>query len=182
MVERRRLPYDPDFSTDVAGWAVNHIKANYWRFAGYLEFEDLLQEARFQFHRLCLRYPLVRDRPHMVRLFQRTFITRLHDLARQCGKLRQVGALAVEMTDDAEPGARYLTDEPRFDDAGLGLLEQELALLIRECRGDLRLLCRHLRVPLFRVRRFFNSLDATHPLRVSLTTTNPDRVYLCEEG
>lgn len=169
----RRLPaYSPDFS-DVAGWAINYIKRNYWRVVGIHEFEDLVQEARFQFWRLCVKYPHVRHKPHMVRLFQRTFAGRLHDLASEATKYRRhlpINWNAEEVRED-----RYAVSEPMEGVEG-SLGAQEVALLINEFDGDLFRIGQALGIQRSRIKHYLNRLNPE--LRKSLLRATTNRVYV----
>lgn len=65
------------------GWIYNTARKNYWRVAASCELDDLIQEGYWIYYHVVRRYPHVRDRAHLMRLVQISYVTRIHDLARR---------------------------------------------------------------------------------------------------
>lgn len=182
---KRRLPaYTPDFDHDVAGWVIKTIQRNFWRVADSYEFEDLVQDARLYFHILCQKYPLVHDKRHMFALFKTTFSNHITDLSKATtlfggkGEVmpKAYGAEMPRKVDLVPDDPR--SDLPEDDVPSTRLLPQELACLISECKGDLKLLALNLGWTRDQVERGMQSVG--RELRKSMTTTIPKRVYLIE--
>jgi hypothetical protein len=82
------------------GWMVSYAKKNYWRVAAHFDFDDLLQEGRECYYYVLAHYPNVTDRPHIMSLFQRTFFSRIQDLANK--KTKQIDQCEGDLTYDNE--------------------------------------------------------------------------------
>lgn len=80
-MERKRLPWEPEWEGPIKGWTINFIKRNYWRVASHYEFEDLLQEAYIKYLQICNAYPNVMQPAHFMRLYQVALRNHMHDLA-----------------------------------------------------------------------------------------------------
>lgn len=64
------------------GWVFNTIQKNYWRVAGYYEFEDLIQDSFIVWRRVADRYPDVELKQRMA-LFKTSFNNHIHDLSKK---------------------------------------------------------------------------------------------------
>jgi len=64
-------------------WLVRTAYANLWRVAPWIGIDDLLQEGAECYYYVRARYPTAVDPPHIMRLFQLTFMSRLSDIARR---------------------------------------------------------------------------------------------------
>jgi hypothetical protein len=65
----------------IVGWIYNYSRQNYWRVAGWIEIDDLMQEGLLAAYRCRERYGDV-EPAHFMRLVQRTFMNRITDLVR----------------------------------------------------------------------------------------------------
>ena len=65
------------------GWLVNVSKKNYWRVSAWYEFDDLLQDGFMCWVHVVRKYPKVKDRRHMMRLFQMTFLNQITFIAKR---------------------------------------------------------------------------------------------------
>lgn len=63
-------------------WMFKTARRNYWRVAAWYDLDDLIQEGYLQYWRIRRRYPDVREPKHIMRLFQISFINRIHDIAK----------------------------------------------------------------------------------------------------
>jgi hypothetical protein len=79
--ERQKVEFKPQFEGPISGWAANYIKKNYWRVAGYLEFEDLIQDAYWKFLVCRDAYPHVIEPQHFMALFKKAYINHFTDLS-----------------------------------------------------------------------------------------------------
>lgn len=64
------------------GWMFKTAKENFWRVAGDMEFNDLLQEGYFSWARCCRLYPLDR-RPQMMSKFMIAYHNEIHRYAKK---------------------------------------------------------------------------------------------------
>lgn len=69
-------------------WMLKYAHANYWRVVSWYEFTDLVQDGHLYWWKIVSKYPDAKDRPHLMRLFQRSFSNHIHNLA--SGKTDQV--------------------------------------------------------------------------------------------
>jgi hypothetical protein len=67
-------------------WLLREVRRQYWRVATWYEIDDLVQDGLLHYHRVATKYAHVKDRPHIMRLFQITFINHVHDLSKRKGK------------------------------------------------------------------------------------------------
>lgn len=65
------------------GWIYKQAAKNYWRVAAWYELEDLVQDGCMHYIRILRKYSDVKDKPHIMSLFQRTFINHIHDLSKR---------------------------------------------------------------------------------------------------
>lgn len=72
----------PKLSPSMLGWIRKHTAENYWRVAGWYEFDDLLQDGYLAAHKCLLRYPDVEDK-HLMALIKTSFYRVITDLLRQ---------------------------------------------------------------------------------------------------
>lgn len=65
------------------GWLFRKAHKNLWRVRSFYELDDLIQDGYLCYQLVINKYPQVKDRPHIMRLFQRTYSNYIHDLANQ---------------------------------------------------------------------------------------------------
>jgi hypothetical protein len=65
------------------GWMVNTARRSYWRVSSWYEFDDLLQDGLMCWVHINRKYPAVKDRAHMMRLFQMTFLNQITFIAKR---------------------------------------------------------------------------------------------------
>src|ERR1039458_4539334 len=85
-----------DIDQGVEGWIYKTSKANLWRVVPLYDLNDLIQEGFLYFCIINHKYPNVTSRAHMMRLFQRSFINHLHDLAEMRTKRPTPEPLTIE--------------------------------------------------------------------------------------
>lgn len=73
-------------------WLFKHSRENYWRVAGWMDFEDLIQDGMLCWYRVIRRYERVAkgSSKHRMSLFMRTFRNHIHDLSKQRSRLIEV--------------------------------------------------------------------------------------------
>lgn len=71
------------------GWLVKTAVKNYWRVQSRYELDDLIQDGFLCWAKVRARYPKVKDRPHVMRLFQVTYINHIHSLAKCVTRKRE---------------------------------------------------------------------------------------------
>lgn len=83
-------------------WLVTVTADHFWRVASWYEFEDLLQDGMMTWYRIVEKYETntgrVRSRPHLMKLFKRSFLNHIHDLSRN----KRVARVEVK-ADDVKP-------------------------------------------------------------------------------
>lgn len=78
------------FDGAISGWAVNHIKKNYWRVGHLHDFEDLISDAYLKFLECKQRYEgEVTEPKHFMALFKRAFSNHIHDLSVKHTEIRE---------------------------------------------------------------------------------------------
>ncbi len=138
-VKRQRLDFVPEFDGAISGWAVNHIKRNYWRVASRYEFQDLIQEAWIIFDRTRDHYPHVNNPAQFFSLFRTTFINHIHDLAINSMTERD---LVVDVSDEdlsfEDILSNIVGDSPNagFANVLFSQAPQELKLLLHSMLDD----------------------------------------------
>ena len=80
---RKKVSFVPSFEGRIEGCVINFLKKNYWRVAGYYEFEDCIQEAYLKFMVVKDGYPEVIDPPHFMALFKTAWKNRFTDMSNQ---------------------------------------------------------------------------------------------------
>ncbi len=69
MKKRERIPYQPSFSDEVLGYAMNYLRRHEWRFRPVMDLDDALQEAYILFAKLSSRYEFV-SASHFMAMFK----------------------------------------------------------------------------------------------------------------
>lgn len=83
MKRVRLTPRAVDIMDDGARfWLWKYAKNNYWRVAAWMDLEDLIQDGHCLWISTRRRYTDAVLVPHVMRLFQVTFVNHVHDLAR----------------------------------------------------------------------------------------------------
>lgn len=65
------------------GWLFRTARKNFWRVADWYDIDDLIQDGYMCYYRVLDRYQDVHDKPHVMRLFQVTYINHIHDLSKK---------------------------------------------------------------------------------------------------
>lgn len=89
MSKRVRLPPRAADAMDAGArnWLLKTAKTNYWRVAAWIDLEDLIQDGYMLWISTRRRYTSAIFLPHVMRLFQVTYINHIHDLARENSRL-----------------------------------------------------------------------------------------------
>lgn len=85
-------------------WLYKYAKKNHWRVAAWIDFDDLVQEGYTSYYETRMRYPNATEAPHIMRLFQLVFRSRIEDLVR--ANTKQI--------DDARSDVVEVFDSPNF--------------------------------------------------------------------
>lgn len=117
--------FAPEFKGPVEGWVVNYLKANAWRVARTMEFEDCLQEAHLVFLRVARTYTEVTEAPHFMALFKTSWERRFVDLVREDARVRE-NEVAVDFEASGED------EGPAFQPIGETDNDGELRVMLRE--------------------------------------------------
>jgi hypothetical protein len=62
-------------------WTIKTARYNFWRVQQWYELDDLIQDGFMQWYRIAQKYSHVKDRPHLMRIYQLTFWCWITDLA-----------------------------------------------------------------------------------------------------
>jgi hypothetical protein len=71
----------PEFDIGARRWLAKTAKKNLWRVATWYGLDDLISDGLVCWQVVLRKYPKVRERRHLMALFQRTYINHLHALA-----------------------------------------------------------------------------------------------------
>lgn len=89
-------------------WLSKTARKNLWRVVPFYEYDDLLQDGYLHYCRIVQKYPNATDPPHIMRLFQITYLNHLHNLAR--ARTRDGWLLQTDLFDDATSAPDDLWD------------------------------------------------------------------------
>ncbi len=78
-------------------WLIKTARKNHWRVMRWYDLEDLISDGLMCWQIVVRRYTRVRERKHIMALFQRTYINHIHRLANK--RTRQ----AMELVTDRLP-------------------------------------------------------------------------------
>lgn len=116
------MSYNPEFKGPIEGWVVNFLKTNYWRVAGSMPREDVMQEAYVVFLRVKRKYPKA-DAKHFMALFKTAWTRQFTDFANEDTASRVVTEMPRIKVDD---------DLLEFDPMGDCDNDGYLAVMIRQ--------------------------------------------------
>lgn len=96
-------------------WLVKYAHKHHWRVATFYELTDLIQDGWLCYMIVRRKYPNAVDPPHIMRLFQVTFINHVNDLSKYQSRMAALIVRSAEMDmveetmnpRDAEPGDAY---------------------------------------------------------------------------
>jgi len=71
-----------DMDRGVRGYLVNTSRENFWRVAGWYDFDDMIQDGCWMWQRLVIKYPNVTPK-HRMALFKTAFTNHIHDLSKK---------------------------------------------------------------------------------------------------
>jgi len=124
------MSYKPEFKGPIEGWVVNQLKTQYWRVAGTMGRDDVMQEAYLVFLRCQRKYPEIDTAKHFMALFKTAWSRQFTDFA------------------NADTASRIITEMPRvrIDDdyvelEPVGALDNDgyLAVLLREAPREVNM-------------------------------------------
>lgn len=95
-------------------WLCKYAWKSLWRVGPSYDYADLVQEGYLCYCLVCAKYPNAVDPPHLMRLFQVTFINQVHDLS----KLQSRMAAIIDQHMDLDTAEVY--QEVSFADPGDG--------------------------------------------------------------
>lgn len=97
---RVRVP-SPQMDQGAKRWLIKYCYKNLWRVNQSHKIDDLIQDGYLMYYVVRDRYPHVRAAPHIMRLFQVTFINHVHDLSKYQSRMASVIDYAVDIHDPA---------------------------------------------------------------------------------
>lgn len=97
-------------------WMLKTVRAEFWRIAGWCDFEDVIQDGAVCYWTIRRRYPQAKSQPHIMALFKRAFRNHLTNLARSRTKHTLAAqafndSVGPDTCQDAEM-ARLITEAP----------------------------------------------------------------------
>jgi hypothetical protein len=81
-------------------WLVKTAYKNLWRVHSFYDLDDLIQDGHMMYALVVQRYPQAKDPPHIMRLFQITFLNHIHDLSKHQSRM----AALIDATVDLDAG------------------------------------------------------------------------------
>lgn len=81
------------------GWLYKTARTQYWRVCHWQDLEDLIQDGYVAYYRILQKYPHIKNKSHLMRLFQVTFINHIHDLAKQDSHLPSLSMEEIPIPD-----------------------------------------------------------------------------------
>lgn len=73
-VKRIAINIERSYKGPIEGFVVNFVNKNYWRVSGYIEREDLFQEAHLLYLKVCEAYPTVDNGRWFFSLYKTSFL------------------------------------------------------------------------------------------------------------
>ena len=84
-----------DMDEGARKWLYKTCHKNFWRvIRSDYEFDDMVQDGLMKFYHVRMRYPQVKDPPHLMALFKIAFLNHIHGLASRRTKSAEVCFLA----------------------------------------------------------------------------------------
>ncbi len=93
------MPTETNMDQGARLWIFKTARENLWRVAGHIDFDDLVQDGMYFWHRIVTRYPNVTHPPHRMALFKTAYSNHIHDLSKNRSRLELVNEsdLGVDM-------------------------------------------------------------------------------------
>jgi len=129
---RQRIVWRPEWNETFESWTKYFVSSNRWRREPYLDFDDLMQEARELFYKLAEYYPRIIDPPHFMSIYKRSIQNIYHDHARLRRHFMhnlELGLMAEEASTPPEERIGEVTN-PGYMVTLLNELPNELQLVL----------------------------------------------------
>jgi hypothetical protein len=160
-----------DMDETARRWMLKTVWAQFWRVADWYEIDDLIQDGLVCYWRVVRKYPDVKDKPHIMRLFQVALTNRIHTLSKR--RTQQPDAPVASMLTDGQTEASFL------DQNEIGEPPMVIAPAIRNIVSALEAKAEQLRKPF---RRYSDGTrETTNERLCRLTGHDPSMIDLREE-
>ena len=103
-----------DMDQGAKGWVFNVSRENFWRIAGFYEFEELVADGFYFWCRIQNRYPNVTENKQLMGLFKRAFLNHIHDLSKKRSRLQIVSEAELGLSIGDILEAEDPTQDPNF--------------------------------------------------------------------
>lgn len=160
-----------DMDRGVRGWIINTTKLNYWRVAGFYEFDDLVQDGYLHYHRVIAKYSNVKQPAQLMALFKTCFTNHIHDIAKQRTK-REHDNIDSTARVSIDQASHYLWQHPDTNE-NLATMPLSLRSLIRALQSDPRV-----RKP---CRRWLDHRETTNEKLCRIVGADPRSINLLEK-
>jgi hypothetical protein len=120
--------YNPQWDGFIEGYVTNYLHQNYWRVQHYMEYEDVVQEARVVFYRVKNKYGKLEHPKHFMALFKTSWVREFTDLANAATKVSEA---SYEMGN---------TEQDEFMDVLCGDLENDgmLSIMMQQAPEEVK--------------------------------------------
>jgi hypothetical protein len=81
-------------------WLVKTAYRHLWRVHSFYDIDDLIQDGHMMYALVVQRYPQAKDPPHIMRLFQITFLNHIHDLSKHQSRMAALVDTTVDIHDE----------------------------------------------------------------------------------
>lgn len=130
--------FEPQFSGPIEGYVTNFLRTNYWRVQHFMEWDDILQEAKFTFvvlqHRLEKNGSVIENERHFMELFKTAWTRHFTTLSLRDTKFRRcISATDFEYEDEE-------FSEGDFIESAVGDLDNDgqLMCMIEEAPSEVK--------------------------------------------
>lgn len=159
-----------DMDRGVKGWIVNTTKLNYWRVAGWYEFDDLVQDGYLHYQRIINKYTNVKQPAQIMSLFKVAFTNHIHDLSKKKTKYaHEVCETALGIALENIRGTMHINPDTS---ALVAAMPNVLRDLISHMQTDARV-----RRP---CRRFVDHRETTNEKLCRIVGADPRKINLLE--
>ena len=117
-------------------WMLKTARANFWRVASWMEFEDLIQDGYMHYARLVARYHNVKNRAQIMSLFKTTFNNHFHDISKK--RTKQIDVPVSDVMPDQQSADIFfeLNGGSEIDLSNLMLAPQQVITALQALGAD----------------------------------------------
>lgn len=133
-LERPKLNFVPRWEGEVEGWTIKYVNKHLWRVPGWMDFDDIMGDARLFFVICCENYPQVSEQAHFMALYKSCISNHINDMSTKATR-EPDQTLAVD-TEDGQVNLAAMLGSVESDE-----LDVDVRLMLEDAPPVIKKIC-----------------------------------------